>query len=259
MTEGDDTESTTPRNLRFLLILEEVARVGVPMTPTEINQNIGLPKQTLHRLFATLESEGFLQRELDGRTYSPGPRMRAMSVGILSSARAQAARLMVMEGLAASIGETCNLVIPDRLDMLYVDRVETNWPLRIQFPIGSHVPFYCTASGKLYLASLPAAQLRPMVKACKFVKLAKNTITSPAKLLAEVERIREQGYSTDNQEFVDGMIAVATAITDPQGNMVASLAFHAPTPRMDLGQALAHLDTLKKAAVELSRILGNDM
>ena len=74
---------TIPTNLRLLTVLEEVARAGVPVTPTAVNDVLGLPKPTIHRLFATLEDEGFLQRDMDGRTYSPGPRLRQLAGGII--------------------------------------------------------------------------------------------------------------------------------------------------------------------------------
>jgi DNA-binding IclR family transcriptional regulator len=143
-----------PTTLRTLAILEEVARLGAPVTPTEVNQAIGLPKPTLHRLFASLEAEGYLMREIDGRSYSPGRRLRRMAANTLSSLRVRTARLAVLSRLADEIGETCNIATPDREGMTYLDRVETKWPLRIQLPVGTQVPFYCTASGKLYLSSL---------------------------------------------------------------------------------------------------------
>ena len=86
MTNGADSD-TIPTNLRLLLVLEEVARAGVPVTPTDVNAQLGLPKPTIHRLFATLEDEGFLQRDIDGRAYSPGRRFRHMATGVLSSLR----------------------------------------------------------------------------------------------------------------------------------------------------------------------------
>ncbi|MEL6747300.1 MAG: helix-turn-helix domain-containing protein, partial [Pseudomonadota bacterium] len=115
ISQGSGTENKEQigRSIRLLLLLEEVARIGVPATPTEINANIGLPKQTLHRLFGLLEEEGFLQREHDGRSFSPGPRLRTMATGVISSTRVRAARLMVMQSLSRDVGETCNLAIPD--------------------------------------------------------------------------------------------------------------------------------------------------
>ena len=90
--DGDRPRDTIPTNLRLLLVLEEVARVGIPVTPTEVNATLELPKPTIHRLFATLEEEGFLQRDMDGRTYSPGPRMRVLAGSTLSSLRIRTAR-----------------------------------------------------------------------------------------------------------------------------------------------------------------------
>ena len=244
--------------MRQLLILEEIARLGEPATPTEINKTIGLPKQTLHRLFGILEAKGYLQREHDGRSYSPGPKFRAMAIGVISSTRVRAARLAVMNALSKDIGETCNLVLPGRNAMIYLDRVETDWPLRIQLPIGSEVPLHCTSSGKLYLSSLSKTRLQRILNAGGFEKKTKRTITDPKALDEEIARIRKAGYSQDNEEFMEGMIALAVPVKDSRDRMVCSLAFHAPTPRMSLKDAHQHLDRLRMAADELSRILVDD-
>ena len=63
-------------------------------------------------------------------------------------------RQTVLNALAEDVGETCNIAMPERHAMVYLDRVETKWPLRIQLPVGTEVPFHCTASGKMYLSSL---------------------------------------------------------------------------------------------------------
>ncbi|MEL6600950.1 MAG: helix-turn-helix domain-containing protein, partial [Pseudomonadota bacterium] len=112
---------TIPTNLRLLILLEEVARVGVPLTPTEANAVLGLPKPTVHRLFHTLENEGFLQRDLDGKSYSPGRRLRKLAVNVLSSLRVRTARLAILKDLAEAVGETCNIATPDRDAMVYLD------------------------------------------------------------------------------------------------------------------------------------------
>ena len=242
----------------MLLILEEVARVGTPSTPTVINRSVGLPKQTLHRSFSTLEDWGFLQREHDGRSYSPGPRMRSMAVGVLSSTRIRSARLAVMSRLADDSGETCNLAVPGRSSMIYLDRVETHWPLRIQLPIGTHVPFHCTASGKLYLSSLSKARLDRVLNNTKLERRTRNTKTGKKALLNEIERIRIAGHAEDNEEFIDAMVALAVPVIDPQERLVSTLALHAPTPRLSLSSARKHLPRMRRAADELSKLLVED-
>lgn len=246
---------TSLRSLRLLLILEEIARLGFPATPTEVNRAIGLPKQTLHRMFVSLERQGFLQREHDGRSYSPGPRMQSMVIGTLASSPSRAIRSAIMGRLSEDVGETCNLSIPDRHAMVYVDRVEADWPLRIQFPIGSKVPLNCTASGKLYLSTLSDLQLSRLFNNTKFKKHTRSSLTDPKALQQQVELIRAREFSEDNEEFVEGMIAVAVPINDEQGRFMSSLSFHAPTQRMSLSAAYKHIDRLRKAAAELAKMI----
>lgn len=254
---ADDSEKTAaiPTNLRLLLVLEAMATAGVSITPTEVNQSLGLPKPTIHRLFATLEAEGFIQREIDGRSYSPGRRLRTLSGGILSSLRIRTSRVAILTRLAEQIGETCNLALPDRDSMVYLDRVETKWPLRIQLPIGTKVPFYCTASGKMYLSSLDGRHLRSYARAATLQARTAATLTDPEALIDEIQQIRKRGYATDAGEFMDGMIAIAVPILDPNSRLVSTLSIHAPQQRLSLPEALGHVDLLKETAGELSGLL----
>ena len=253
-----DTTETIPTNLRLLMVIEEVARAGVPVTPTDVNAELGLPKPTIHRLFATLEEEGLLQRDLDGRTYSPGPRLRAIAGGVLSSLRIRTARQAILRNLSREIGETCNIALPERDGMVYLERVETEWPLRIQLPIGTEVPFYCTASGKMYLSSLKSNHLKSLLGAIELKKRTTNTITDISALVKELKQIRKQGYSLDREEFMADMIALAVPISDMNGRAMATLAFHAPTHRVKIEEAIGFLEPLRAASAELSRLVANE-
>jgi len=255
MHDAGDPDKNIPTNLRLLLLLEEIARVGVPMTPTAANDVLGLPKPTVHRLFHRLEEEGFLQRDIDGRSYSPGRRLRIMSVNVLSSSRVRTVRLAVLTALAEEIGETCNIATPDRDAMVYLDRVETKWPLRIQLPVGTSVPFHCTASGKMYLASLPPRMLKKYVAAAVLEKQTGKTITDPDALFTEIERVRNRGHATDNEEFMDGMVAIAVPLLNENNRLMATLSVHAPTQRISLPDLEAYLGRLKSASADLSELV----
>ena len=250
----DPEGGNIPTNLRMLIILEEIARVGTPITPTTVNAKIGLPKPTIHRLFATLEAEGFLQRELDGRSYSAGHRLRKLSVNVLSSLQVRTARLTMLAAMADEIGETCNIAVPDRNAMVYLDRVETKWPLRIQFPVGTRVPLHCTASGKMYLASLTEAHFEHFLDAAQLSKQTPATITKRAVLREEIKMTRERGYAQDAEEFIEDMIAIAVPINDDQDRLVSTLSFHAPKVRLSLEAAHVHIDRLNRTAKELAQL-----
>lgn len=247
-------ESQIPTNLRLLLILEEIARLGVAVKPAVLGDKLGLPKPTIHRLLQTAEAEGFLQRDFDGWSYGPGPRLRDLAVNTISSEHLRTARLTVLRGVAEKIGETCNLATPDREGMTYLDRVETSWPLRIQLPIGTQVPFHCTASGKMYLSTLTPATLNTVLTARPLERRTERSLTSPAKIREELEKTRARGYSTDDQEFMDGMAAIAVPIFDAQDRLMATLSVHAPLQRKQLPDLIAHLPVLTKASKDLSEL-----
>ena len=225
-------EDRIPRNLRTLLILEVLGRSDRALSPTEINQSIGLPKQTIHRLCAKLEHEGFLAREEDGKKLRPTRRSRLMASGLLHASRNHIARHQVMQRVADEVGETVNFVVHDSAGMIYVDRVETDWPFRVQLPVGTHVPFHCTASGKTFLASLTPKASQAMVRSLQLKNLTPNTLSTEDALLSELKQVAKNGYALDREEFFTGMVEVAVPILDERSRYVASLAFHGPIQRL---------------------------
>ncbi|WP_323767594.1 IclR family transcriptional regulator [Marinovum sp.] len=240
-----------PPNLRTLLILEILGKSDRAMTATEINEDLGLPKQTLHRLCGTLEEHGFITRLGADRRYQISRRLRALGSGLMYSSRDQIARHQILLEVSREVRETVNYVMPEDTGMRYLDRVETDWAFRIQLPIGTNVPFHCTASGKCFLASLaPDARAR-FVASLQLTRMTDATLTDPDRLLEELATIARHDYSLDREEFLEGMVAIAVPVTDPQGRFVAALAFHAPTQRVSLEQAIARKDVLRDAADKL--------
>ena len=239
---------------RVLDILDTVASSNKPISATEINETLNLPKATAHRLCAALEAQGYLLKKLNGKSYMPGNRLYKMSVGVMTHSRFRALRHAILKSLSEDIGETCNIAYPDGLQMTYSDRVETQWVLRLQVPIGSSVPLHCTASGKLYLSSLPKSKLGSIVNKLDLRAMTKNTITDKAELIKEVASIRKNQMSIDNEELFDGIIAVAVPITDSQGRFYSSLAFQAPMFRLSLDDAQQYIPHLRQAAKELSTL-----
>ena len=252
-----DKKGQIPTNLRLLVLLEEVAKVGVPVTPSALKDALNLPKPTLHRLFHTAEEAGFLQRDIDGRSYGPGPRLRRMAIDTVSSQRMRMLRLTILRRVAEEIGETCNIATPDRDGMIYLDRVETHWPLRIQLPVGSRVPFHCTASGKMSLSSLRPSYLDRFLKAVSLDGYVMGTITDKDTLKTELELTRKRGYSTDAEEFMEGMAAVAVPIYDMQDRLVSTLSVNAPLQRLSVENLVEKVDILFEAASELSNLINS--
>lgn len=252
---SQSTQGQIPTNLRLLVLLERIAQEGAPVSPSTLSTALNLPKATIHRLLTTAEEEGFLQRDLDGRSFGPGVRLRKLSANTLSSQRVRTERLLVMKALAEQVGETCNLAAPGRYGMVYIDRVETHWPLRIQLPVGTQVPFHCTASGKMYLSSLRQDKLLRLLKTLPLDPLTPASITDPQKLLDEITVTRARGYSTDDQEFMEGMAAIAIPICDDKSRLLTTLSIHSPIQRHNLSKLENAIDALKRAGKSLEKIV----
>ena len=250
--ERATTGSSAERTLRLLGI---VAREGRPMALAELTQRLGLPKVTAHRICLNLLEGGFLVRDVDERSFSVGPALRDLAFATLNHGVARGLRHQILAALVAEIGETCNFTTQDGAEVLYLDRVEAKWPLRLSLDVGSHVPLHCTASGKLFLASLPAADRDQILGRLTLDRRTPATITTARALREECARIAACGYSCDREEFITGLIAVAVPIVAADGRTRAAVAVHAPSTRMALDRALTKLPALRAAAARLGELL----
>ena len=238
-------------SLRSFQIAEAVAHSGQPITLDHIARVTAIPKSTAHRIVSTLASEGILLREVGGKCYSAGERLLAMIVGNMSKVSFQTERRAILRGLVDQIGETCNFATLDGTDVIYVDRVEADWPLRLHLQPGSRVPIHCTAIGKTFLAHMRAAMRRRVLYGTHLARYTAKTVTDPVQLEKELVRIRKTRVAVDDGGYLAGLIAVAVPVFGRDRRVIASVAVHAPEPRLSLSDALRHVPLLKRAAADL--------
>lgn len=240
---------------RVLDILDAVAQAERPMSPADLADQLGIPKASLHRLVSTLESHGFLQTRMSGRGVQPGHKLHQMALGVLASAPFQAQRRAILSALSERIGETCNISVPDGAEMIYYDRAETHWPVRIQLQIGSRVPACATAGGKMYLSSLSRARRERIVNNTPLTPYTRNTLTDRSVLHRELDRTADRGYALDNEEYIEGMVALAVPVLDDRQRLYATLSFHAPCMRVSFESLTGYLAEVQDASHQLTALL----
>jgi len=238
--------------VKAVAILEAMATVRRPLGVTEVGVLLGLPKPTAHRIVRMLESEGLLQREPGSRRFVPGARLVRLGLGVVAASMLSAPRHAILEALSQKIGETCNFGVMADSHVVYLDRVESAWPFGLRFERGSRVPLHCTSMGKLFLSLMPAKKCALLLRSMPLYRYTENTITDAARLEAELENIRSAEVSTDNQEFLAGVVCVAVPVRDTNKQPVAALAVSAPLARMTLQQGLQHVPLLQAAAEQLT-------
>lgn len=239
---------------RVMQIIEAVARAERPPSPADLACQLNIPKPSIHRLLNQLEDDGFVQTNLRGLIL-PSAKMHSIAWGVLHTERFSAARRAILQELTEKIDETCGIAVPRGTEMVYYDRVQSDWPLQIDLQVGSHTPSWCTASGKLYLSSLPRERRRRIIDKLPLMQYTRNTIVDTQILEAELEQIKVSRVGTDNQEFVDGMVACAVPINDSSGKLCACLFTHAPVIRKSFDELMAYTPVLESTAQNLGQLI----
>ncbi|HLY51955.1 MAG TPA: IclR family transcriptional regulator [Steroidobacteraceae bacterium] len=255
--ESSDVATETSSTLKAFGVLEVLVRARRAVTLSELMQATELPKPTLHRTLALFEEAGILAREPGGRAYIIGERLARFALDVLRGEGAAAERRAILRGVVSEITETCNLAVLKKGVLIYLDRVEAPWPLRLHVPEGGGaLPPHCCASGKLLLAHLPAAERRRLMELLPLERFTERTITDRAVLESELDRIVGAGYAVDNEEYVLGVACVAVPVRGRNGEVIASLAVQGATARLPLMRAVEFVPRLKAAAVEIGSTFG---
>ena len=181
--ETAEIAGETSSTLKAFGVLEVLVRAGRAVTLSELMQATDLPKPTLHRTLALFEEAGFLAREPGGRAYIIGERLSRFALDVLRSDAAAAQRRTILRAAVSEITETCNLAVLKKGALIYLDRVEAHWPLRLHMPEGGvALPPHCCASGKLLLAHLPGPERQGLLAVLPLERNTSRTITDRAVL-----------------------------------------------------------------------------
>ena len=243
------TQSTL---IRGFSIVERVVQADRPLSSAYLAEELDLPKATVHRICQQLEEEGLLQREPGGKRFTGGKRLRSLAMSTLSNSVLSAHRRSILQALSQEVGETCNLTVLDGNEIVYLDRIETNWPYRIHLPVGSHLPLHCTATGKLFLANMQPAARRRLISSLTLTRHTDQTITDPDTLEAQLSKAADEGVGYDSGEFLDGLVSIAVPVIGEDNQMCFAIAIHAPSVRKSLDELRQYLPTLRHAAARMA-------
>ncbi len=259
ITDNASDNTTQSTLIRAFMLLEIIMKADKPLTSAYLAEDLDLPKATVHRIAQQLEEEGLLQREPNGKRFVGGLRLRRLATSVLTNSVMTGSRHMVLQGLSQEINETCNLTALDGNELLYLDRIESNWPYRIHLPVGSHLPLYCTAAGKLLLANMKPAWRQRYLKAVTLEKYTKKTILDKDVLKDQLKEVVDQAVGYDSGEYIDGMIALAVPVKNEMDEVLYSIAVHAPSARVSLDDLKLHLPAMQAAAVKIAELESTDL
>jgi DNA-binding IclR family transcriptional regulator len=223
---------------------------------TDIASALKLNKGTVWGLVTTLERRGLLQQDQATRKYMIGPSLYELGMVYVSSLEINSRGSRLAHRLASRTGLIARIGIWERgtvlITLLALPRAEDS----LSHQIGPRAPAYCSGVGKALLAFLPPAELRNYLKKTPLIRYTPTTIVSPEKLLKDLKKTHERGYSIGREEMISGLAALGAPIFG-RGQELAGAISVAGSPEIVLGERTEKLaDALVRTASEISREMG---
>lgn len=237
---------------KTLDILETIKATESGYRLADLSRKVDLPKATVYRILATLEGRGYLDRTSDGSYRMAKKLFDLQRTEPLEQILNRVARPL-MERLAAASKETVNLGILDAGEVVVINTVESPQAVRMSSKIGNRRLLHSTALGKVLLAGKPDKEVQRLIRMKGTPRLTGQTLTTKAAVLAEVQKVRQQGWALDNQENELEGRCIGAPIMGPDGSVAAALSISGPVFRMDMSRARALVPELKAICEEISR------
>jgi DNA-binding IclR family transcriptional regulator len=223
---------------------------------TEISKMLGLYKSTVYSLLVTMEDEGFVIKNPDTNTYSPSYKILQLGYIAKNKFDLEAIAQLAMLRLRDETDEGVALSVISQNKRLVLTVVDSNNPFRLFLVKGQVAPLHCSAAGKILLTGLDEDELSKIIDTAPLEAVTQNTITDPALLRVELNKIKEQGYALCNGEGYIDAGSVAAPIYDISNKLIASLSIHGQLTKYESNRLPKFIELVKKEAFELSRILG---
>jgi len=223
---------------------------------TEIAREIGLGKSTTHRILNILVENGILKKNSVAKKYMIGPELYFLGSMYLISDVLLEAATPVIKTLNNVTGEVVNLSIFEKCYAIIVMREESKHELRWSRHVGSVLPAHSSSMGKAFLSELTEAEIDSLYPAEELPQITTKTIRSKMELKKELEQIRRDGISVDNEGTVEWIIGIATLIRDASGKAVAAISIATPLIRVDDTKRAIYTSLVKQGASLISYLLG---
>jgi DNA-binding IclR family transcriptional regulator len=241
--------------LKGLMVLEAVTDIeNRPRTIDDLAARVGLTRSNTHRTLQTLAHAGYIVKDDESGGYRATVRLFELGARQLAQLDVRKLAQPAMRRLADLSGETVHLSILDRMEVVYIDKIDSAQPIRAYSYIGGRAPAYAVATGKVLLAHQPEGYIARFEAALQVH--TSRTITTMAALEDEMRKIRRQGYAVNRGEWRDTVGGVAVAIFNSLDQPVAALGISGPLERLGAARMKELTPTVASCAAEVSRLMG---
>jgi IclR family transcriptional regulator, KDG regulon repressor len=224
---------------------------------TELSKRLKLHKNNVFRLLATLESRGYIEQNKVTENYRLGLKTLELGQTFIKQMGLLRQSKPVLEALVEECNETTYVAILKDFHIIYLDVVETTMTVRVVPRVGSRLPAYCTAAGKVQIAYMSDEELDQYMPTRELEKFTDKTISDRDMLKKQLKVIAEQGYAIDNEELDIGVKCVSAPIRDYTRRIIGAVSISGPSMRFSDDRIKNELIPLAmRASEEISTKLG---
>ena len=235
---------------RGLHVIRAFSGVDRRLTIADVSRASGLTRAVVRRCLYTLRELGYAAT--DGRTYSLQPRILNLGYAYLSTAAIPIAAQPVLEELSEQLGEATSVAVLDDGAVVYVARAATRRIVAVTLGVGSRLPAYCTALGRVLLAGMPPEQAGQELSKLELVAHTRFTVTSRRRVEEILTEVRAEGYAVNDQELEIGLRSIAVPVKNVVGATVAAMNVSTQASRVTRRELLEKgLPPLRAAAERL--------
>lgn len=224
-------KALAPSSDRCLAILELLSLHAEGLTLSDIHHLSGISKNMIFRILNDLTSRGYIHKA-ESKTYFLGNKLLELAIPQTSSKNIVDECIPEIKALRDATNEGVGLLVPCGHEAVLIYFQPSRQPVRIIYDVGIKVPLYCNAPGKVFLAFGDERTRAQRLKQQSFKRFTERTIIDPAKLQAELELARRNGYTVDCAEEVEGAYCVAAPVFDHDDYLIATIVVTGPHERM---------------------------
>ena len=213
-----------------LRLIEAFDAAHTRLTLSEAARLTGISPAAARRCLLTLRELGYVQS--DGKWFWLGHGALRVAYAYASSTRLPRLLQPVLDGLSERTRESATLSVLDGHQVVIAARSTARQTMRVGLGVGSRLPLYCSAAGRVLLAALPAAQWEPLVRREPMTPLTPHTVTTLAGLRRALARCRETGYASCDEEIELGVRSIAIPMLNQAGETVAAMSISTHAQRM---------------------------
>jgi DNA-binding IclR family transcriptional regulator len=188
---------------------------------TELAQKLGYSKSTTHGLVHALLREGALTQETNGRKLFLGPTIMDLPFYAWNPMKMTEYAQPTINAIRDQIRETVFLGVLLQMRVLIMATAEADEPLKISASPGTTISLFAGAAAKIFMAGKSDDEIMSLIRGKGLPRYTDHSITSEKEYLAEIERVRNQGYAMDDEEYLAGIRAVAVPLNNRMGPPIA--------------------------------------